>query len=61
MEEERAWELFARAQGEMFEHVLDQVKGGSTQPLAFLLKLQRSLSLSLSLRGNSYLFIFRRA
>eukprot|EP00903_Cladosiphon_okamuranus_P015742 g14530.t1 len=25
MEEERAWELFARAQGEMFEHALNQI------------------------------------
>lgn len=30
MEEERAWELFARAQGQLFEATLDQVRGSAS-------------------------------
>lgn len=36
MEEERAWELFARAQGELFERALDQVKAPSQNGRASL-------------------------
>ena len=33
MEEERAWELFARGQGRLFERALDQVSRSTSKPI----------------------------